>query len=132
MVASLLEAARKTDHSHRPFHHPQEGNPFVAWWEAARFRCPLCLAIMAADGDDIAFAFSVQLPYEIRSVRAVRWWKTAYLETLPYLLDPLDRQWARERLAESLRRGKEKQIALAVELASADPAAVEGAPNVAG
>lgn len=105
---SLLEAAKRVPHSHegQDPRHPQYGNPLYDWWEAARFMCPLCLAIMAADGTDIAFGFASQLPYATQYAFDVRWWKRAYLFTLPYVTDEVDRQWLRERLAEAPRRGK--------------------------
>lgn len=108
MNGSLLMAAKRVPHSHRELRHPQTSNPFHDWWAAGRFQCPLCLAIMAADGTDIALEFTGTLPYRIAYDYDIRWWQNSYLATLPHL-DHFDRAWVREGMAGALRRGKEKR-----------------------
>jgi hypothetical protein len=112
---SLLDAAKSVQHSHKgqDVMHPQFGNPLFDWWAATRFLCPLCLAIMVAGGTDVALEFVHTLPFRVERDADVRWWRAAYLATLPYVVDPLDREYLRERMADALRRGKERHALVA-------------------
>lgn len=119
LTPKQLREALNVDHDHRHLSHPQEGNPFCRWWQECQFRCSLCLSRMAVEGEDIALAFTQQMPWRIERYNLHlsplahgydflgEWWKQAYLMTLRWVNDQQDREWMREHLAKSLGRGRE-------------------------
>lgn len=103
---ALADAAREMRHDHASLHHGQTGNPMFGWYEAAKWECHLCLALMLHDGDDIAAAFTLALPF---SITDMDWWRGAYLTTLAYIDEQADREYMRERLADAIGRGNQER-----------------------
>lgn len=107
----MLDEALGAPHSHDHIGHGQHGNPFYDWWSDCRFKCPICLAKMVHDGEDVSLLFVQALPYRINrryvGDSEAWFWKDSYLLALRYVFDRFDREYMRERLAEALRAGRE-------------------------
>lgn len=104
---SLLEVAAVAPHGHRRYRHPQTGNPFFPWWNAARFKCELCLAVLRDQDQDIVLSFISEAPWRIKGEPDREWWSEAYLTTLRFVTEQHDREWMRDELAHAIKRGRE-------------------------